>query len=79
MDADTILGKFLSLGESGKGQAGDSEEAAGGFGVAKAVILGTSPTFRWELHSRDNLAVSEGPGRDVAIYDAPFLQGTRIT
>ena len=79
MDAETILDKFLSLGESGKGQAGDSEEAAGGFGVAKAVILGTSPSFRWELHSRDNLAVSEGADRDVTIYDAPFLQGTRIT
>ena len=79
MDADTILGKFLSLGESGKGQAGDSEEAAGGFGVAKAVILGTSPSFRWELHSRDNLAVSDGANQDVTIYDAPFLQGTRIT
>jgi hypothetical protein len=42
MDADTILTKFLSLGDSGKRDAGDSEEAAGGFGVAKAVILGTS-------------------------------------
>lgn len=79
MDAETILGKFLSLGESGKSSAGDSDEAAGGFGVAKAVILGTSATFRWELHTRDNLAVSEGANRDVAIYDAPFLQGTRIT
>jgi hypothetical protein len=38
----------LSLGASGKADAGDSGEAAGGFGVAKAVILGTSPTFRWE-------------------------------
>jgi hypothetical protein len=79
MDAETILGKFLSLGESGKSSAGDSDEAAGGFGVAKAVILGTSATFRWELHTRDNLAVSEGASRDVAIYDAPFLQGTGIT
>ena len=79
MDAETILGKFLSLGESGKSSAGDSDEAAGGFGVAKAVILGTSATFRWELHTRDNLAVSEGANQDVAIYDAPFLHGTRIT
>jgi len=79
MDAETILGKFLSLGDSGKGGAGDSEEAAGGFGVAKAVILGTSTTFRWELHTRDNLAVSEGPDQDVQIFDAPYLQGTRIT
>jgi len=79
MDAETILGKFLSLGDSGKSGANDSEEAAGGFGVAKAVILGTSTTFRWEMHTRDNLAVSEGADQDVQIYDAPFLQGTRIT
>jgi hypothetical protein len=79
MDADTILTKFLSLGDSGKRDAGDSEEAAGGFGVAKAVILGTSKTFRWELHTRDNLAVSEGADAEVQIFDAPFLQGTRIT
>jgi len=79
MDAETILGKFLSLGDSGKSSAGDSEEAAGGFGVAKAVILGTSTTFRWEMHTRDNLAISEGANEDVQIFDAPFLQGTRIT
>ncbi len=80
MDAPTILGTFLSLGESGKSGADDSEQAAGGFGVAKAVILGTSSTFRWELHSRDNLAVSEGADQDVRIYDAgSYLQGTRIT
>jgi len=79
MDAETILGKFLSLGESGKGGADDSEEAAGGFGVAKAVILGSSRSFRWEVHTRDNLAVSEGADEDVRIYDAPWLAGTRIT
>ena len=79
MDADTILSKFLSLGDSGKRDATDSEEAAGGFGVAKAVILGTSRTFRWEMHTRDNLAVSEGAEVDVQIFDAPFRQGTRIT
>ncbi|MCK6527652.1 hypothetical protein L6R50_08845, partial [Myxococcota bacterium] len=79
MDATTILTKFLSLGDSGKRDAGDSEEAAGGFGVAKAVILGTSRTFRWEMHTRDNLAVSEGADAEVQVYDAPFLQGTRIT
>jgi len=79
MDTTTILEKFLSLGESGKSEAGSSEEAAGGFGVAKAVILGTSTSFSWELHSRDNLAVSKGADRDVEVFDAPFLQGTRIT
>lgn len=79
MDADTILSKFLFLGETGKADAGSADEAAGGFGVAKAVILGTSSTFRWEMHTRDNLARSEGVDSDVAIFAAPFRQGTRIT
>ena len=79
MDTPTILSKFLALGESGKSSAGDSDEAVGGFGVAKAVILGTSTTFRWELHTRDNLAVSQGSGQDVEVFDAPPLSGTRIT
>ena len=79
MDTETVLTKFLTIGESGKSAAGDSEEAAGGFGVAKAVILGASSTFRWEMHTRDNLAVSEGIDQDVQVFDAPYLQGTRIT
>jgi hypothetical protein len=79
MDTETILGKFLVIGESGKRDAGDSEEAAGGFGVAKAVILGASSTFRWELHSRDNLAVGRGAASDVDVFDHPPRQGTRIT
>ena len=32
----------------------------GGFGVAKAVILGSSRSFRWEMHTQDNLAVANG-------------------
>ncbi len=79
MDTDAILTKFLSLGDSGKGGAVDSAQAAGGFGVAKAVILGASATFEWEMHTRDNRAVSRGMHSDVEIFDAPFRQGTRIT
>ena len=79
MDAETILGKFLSLGDSGKATAGDSGEAAGGFGIAKAVILGVSKTFRWELHTRDNLAVARGADADVEIFQAEPRQGTKIT
>jgi len=79
MSAPEILTRFLTIGESGKAAAGDSDEAAGGFGVAKAVILGASSTFRWELHTRDNLAVSRGADQDVEIFSAPYLQGARIT
>lgn len=79
MDAATITGKFLVIGESGKRDAEDSGEAAGGFGVAKAVILGVAPGFVWDLHTRDNLAVARGPNTDVEVFDAEARQGTRIT
>ena len=79
MDARTVLDVFLSLGSTGKAEAGDSEQAAGGFGVAKAVILGASQSFTWEVHTRDNLAVSRGVDTEVQVYDAPARAGTRIT
>jgi hypothetical protein len=79
MDADTIIGKFLSIGESGKRDAASSGEAAGGFGVAKAVILGVSRSFKWRMHTRDNLAVADGADAEVQVYDAPWRQGTLLT
>ncbi len=79
MDTETILGRFLTIGETGKAGAGSSLEAAGGFGVAKAVILGCSSTFRWELHTRDNLAISHGSDQDVEVFDAPWRDGVRLT
>lgn len=78
MSADEIIGKFLAIGESGKRDAADSGEAAGGFGVAKAVILGASRSFTWKLHTRDNLAVATGMNDEVQVYDAPARQGTRL-
>ncbi|MFZ5480626.1 MAG: hypothetical protein ACOZNI_27935 [Myxococcota bacterium] len=78
MSAEDIVGKFLAIGESGKRDAADSGEAAGGFGVAKAVILGASRSFSWSLHTRDNLAVANGMNTEVQIFDAPPRQGTRL-
>ncbi|MDP2317142.1 MAG: hypothetical protein Q8P41_29915 [Pseudomonadota bacterium] len=78
MNLETILGKFLAIGESGKRDAADSGEAAGGFGVAKAVILGSSRSFRWEMHTRDNLAVANGMTEEVQVYEAPARQGTKL-
>ena len=46
MDEDTILDRFLVLGESKK-----SAGSTGGFGIAKATILGACSW--WELHTRD--------------------------
>jgi len=79
MDAETVLTKFLSLGDSGKRSAASSEDAAGGFGVAKAVILGTSETFRWTMLTRDNRVVSTSADAEVQVFDAPSRQGTILT
>ena len=78
MSAEDITGKFLAIGESGKRDAADSGQAAGGFGVAKAVILGAARGFVWRLHSRDNLAIANGMNEEVKVYDAPTRQGTRL-
>jgi len=79
MDTETILTKFLSLGDTGKSCAADSGEAAGGFGVAKAVILGVSRSFTWEMHTRDNLAIARGADAEVQIFPAEPRQGTTIS
>lgn len=51
MDVSTIHDKFLVLGESGKA------EGVGGFGVAKASILGACSS--WELITQDNFLSSD--------------------
>ncbi len=81
MDHDKLHNVFLKLGASGdeKRQAGGG--SAGGFGVAKAVILGCSPTSEWEIHSRDNFISSEHLGLDVDVAEQKrgYLAGTRVT
>jgi hypothetical protein len=80
MSTEDVLTKFLTIGETGKADAGDSGEAAGGFGVAKAVILGASSTFRWMMDTRDNHVTCQSADAEVAVFDAdPHLRGTRIT
>lgn len=81
MDMDTFFGKFMVIGESGKKNAEvtASEGGRGGFGVAKAVILGTSSTFKWSIHSRDHVFVSQGFDGDVEAFKAHApRQGTLI-
>ncbi|MFO0578979.1 MAG: hypothetical protein U1A78_33665 [Polyangia bacterium] len=77
MDRATVRDKFLSLGDSGKSGAQDSDQAAGGFGVAKAVILGLSEHFEWELRTRDVVALSRR-GEDIELGTGPLRQGTQI-
>lgn len=51
MDEDTFVNKFMELGAEGK-TGEQNQDAAGGFGMAKAVLLGVSPTWRWEIRSQ---------------------------
>lgn len=73
MDEDTILDRFLCLGGTDKGE-GDT----GGFGIAKAVILGGCTW--WEVRTHD-LYVSMDHVREGRPVDTglPWLEGARIT
>lgn len=74
--SDTDIGaKFLSLHSTGKAVEG----RFGGFGIAKAVILGPSDTGTWILHTRDNRFTHEmAQANDVVETVTPPRQGTSI-
>lgn len=74
MARTTIFDKFLTLGESDKG--GD---ATGGFGVAKAVILGATGTFNWKLHTREWSVSCSSIDADIQIEKSLKRQGAEIT
>lgn len=74
MSRTTIFDKFLTLGESDK-----SATDAGGFGVAKAVILGATGTFNWKLHTREWLVQCSSIDADIQIEKASRRQGAEIT
>lgn len=68
--------KFMVLGGSGKR---NSEGSAGGFGAAKAVILGIAQKG-WEVRSLNARAYPEGTEGALQYEEMPDkLQGTRIT
>lgn len=81
MDENVLRDKFFVLGETGKAaeDAEDTASSLGGFGAAKAVILGSSSAWDWMVETRDLVAVSK-PGLKWAIHraDKP-RQGTRVT
>ena len=80
MDPDTVFQRFLFLGESDpeKRKGGLS---AGGFGIAKAIILGISQTFRWELRTRGYLYRAHGFDQPVEMLadPDPLNVGTELT
>lgn len=72
-DAD-IGAKFLSLHSTGKAVEG----RFGGFGIAKAVILGPADTATWTLRTRDNYFNNELAQANEFVQSVPFKQGTTI-
>lgn len=79
MSQKTVDTKFLSLGDTTKIVTANRQEVqAGGFGLAKAVLLGASQNFHWTLHTLDRRWVARGFDQKIAIRTAPFLQGTQL-
>lgn len=72
MDIQMLHEKFLNLGGTTKGD----ENSVGGFGIAKAVILGCGTGFKVE--TQDNVFTSEDLGKNP-IQKTTFRQGTQIT
>lgn len=76
MDVETLHTKFLNLGGTTKGGGAGDGSSVGGFGVAKAVILGSGETF--EIHTRNNYLNSVNLGKGTIEETQPF-DGTKIT
>ena len=72
MDEDTILDRFLVLGESKKGAG-----STGGFGIAKATILGACSW--WEVHTRGLYICCDHLRRGRPIDRVPERVGTRVS
>lgn len=83
MDLATLRTAFFRIPATRKGAlGGGSEQTAGGFGVAKAVILGCG-VGGFEIHTRNVLATgwhtTEQGTRVYRTSSAPIRTGTRIT
>lgn len=72
MEIPVILEKFLALGESGK----SGSDSVGGFGIAKASILGACS--EWKLHTLDNHLTSAMLGKSPVVK-GERINGTEIT
>lgn len=72
MDEDTILDRFLVLGGSKK-----SAGSTGGFGIAKATILGACAW--WEVHTRDLYVCYDHLEEGRPIDRLPERVGTRVS
>lgn len=84
MAESTIFNTFLSLGDSGKGKDSngnntDQPDATGGFGIAKAIILGATGDFKWTLRTRERFVSCAGLNEDIQMERWDYHQGASIT
>lgn len=75
MSDTDIRDKFLALHGTGK----DKQGRFGGFGIAKAVILGPHDTADWTLHTRDNVFSKNAATNFEQIGTGKKRQGTKIS
>jgi hypothetical protein len=80
MSRQTVEDKFLSLGDTTKFATAERHEVqAGGFGLAKAILLGASKTFSWTLETRDHTFTANGFDQPIQIRTAStWRQGTLL-
>lgn len=79
MSREIVDTKFLSLGDTTKIATAQRQEIqAGGFGLAKAILLGASKTFTWTLDTRDHQFRADGFDHDIQIRKISYRQGTRL-
>lgn len=75
MTLDILKNKFLTVSESGKRGEPSSSGSAGGFGIAKELIL--FPWLGYEVHTQD--IQLKGVQGKFGTKKAAFLNGTKIT
>ena len=79
MSREIVDTKFLSLGDTTKLLTASRQDVqAGGFGLAKALLLGASSTFTWVLDTRDHRFTAKDFDTDIQIRRAPYRQGLRL-
>ena len=80
MTREVVSEKFLSLGDTTKiATAQRNELQAGGFGLAKAILLGASKTFTWTLETLDHRFVAQGFDHPIEIRRAASRPGVTLS
>lgn len=76
MSAEDIAGRFLMLANKTKNELGEGR--FGGFGMAKAVILGYTDSNKWKLNTRGFYTDDDITSARGKVQHAAPIQGTRL-